>query len=326
MAGPIVSVLLILTAVAADSHPPASIALTKTSEVRFVSPEEGRSILTADDAFTASLSRFDLQCRLKTDKEVTLAEWKHFVAQHVRPWEQAEIDTIRASLERVRNRLADFRLPLPPLIRLVRTTGDEESNAAYTRGTSIVLPAKVMKYDGTQLDRLLAHELFHLLSRHDGAIRAKLYQIIGFDVCEPIELPASLASRRITNPDAPLIDCKISLKSKGGQTVHCAPVLYSQTKQYDAQRGASLFQSFVFRLLVVERQSNRWQPVLTRGEPIVINPREEPAFLDKVGQNTNYIIHPDEILADNFVRLVMHDENVPTPRIIDEMRGVLTPQ
>ena len=63
-----------------------------------------------------------------------------------------------------------------------------------------------------------------------------------------------------------------------------------------------------------------------KGQPVVINPREEQAFLDKIGQNTNYIIHPDEILADNFVRLVMSDDNVPTPQIIDEMRRVLTPR
>jgi hypothetical protein len=319
-------ILASLTASAAadDDNQVPVVHLTRTTEVRFATPEEGRAILTADDAFTASLSRFDLQCRLKTDKDVTLADWKHFVADHVRPWQPAEIDSVSQSLARLKKRLADFGLPLPPLIRLVRTTGDEEASAAYTRGSSIVLPANVMKYDEAQLDRLLLHELFHLLSRHDGAIRAKLYQIIGFELCEPIELPASLASRRITNPDAPLIDCTISLTAKSGQTVTAAPVLYSQSKQYDAKRGQSLFQSFVFRLLVVQRQSNRWQPVLMNGQPIVINPREEPAFLEKVGQNTNYIIHPDEILADNFVRMVMNDENVPTPRIIDEMRSVLT--
>ncbi len=326
MAEPLASLFFILAAVAVESPLPVSIALTKTTEVRFATPEEGRAILTDDDPFTSSLSRFDLQCRLKTDKDVTLAQWKQFVAEHVRPWEPAEIDAITQSLERLRNRLTDFRLPLPPLIRLVHTTGDEEANAAYTRGTSIVLPTKVTKYDAMQLDRLLAHELFHLLSRQDGAIRAKLYKIIGFELCDPIELPPSLAPRRITNPDAPLIDCTISLTSKDGKMATCAPVLYSQTKQFDPTRSASLFQSFVFRLLVVERRANRWQPLLVRGEPVVINPREEPTFFDKVGQNTNYIIHPDEILADNFVRLVMKDENVPTPRIIDEMRRVLTPQ
>src|SRR3954466_15687545 len=113
MSGADANILLIFAAVGAASPPP--IALTKTTEVRLASPEEGRAILTADDAFTASLSRFDLQCRLKTDKDVTVADWKHFVADHVRPWEPAEIESIRGSMERLKKRWADFRLPLPPL-------------------------------------------------------------------------------------------------------------------------------------------------------------------------------------------------------------------
>jgi len=291
--------------------------------IGFAASDEGRQIVTADDAFTASLSPFDLQCRMKSDKEVTLAQWKQFVAQRVRPWEKADAETVTQSLERLSKRLASFRLPLPPMIRLVRTTGEEESNAAYTRGTAIVLPSKVMSYEATQLDRLLTHELFHLLSRQDGAIRARLYGIIGFELCEPIELPRSLAPRRITNPDAPLTDCTIALKRADGKTFVGAPVLYSSTKEYDAKRGASLFQSLVFRLLVVERRGGHYDPVSARGEPVVIDPHKEPEFLDKVGKNTNYLIHPDEILADNFVRLVMEDKDVPTPRIIEEMRRVL---
>src|SRR5262245_34721518 len=106
--------------------------------VQFASPEESCEIVKADDSFTASLSPFDLQCRLKTSKDVTLADWKQFVAQHVRPWEKADIELVSQSLERLNKRLANFRLSLPPLIRLVRTTGEEESNASYTRGNAIV--------------------------------------------------------------------------------------------------------------------------------------------------------------------------------------------
>jgi hypothetical protein len=317
MASVIVALLLL------QAEPgPADVPLTENSVVRFVSTEEGRQILAADDAFTASLSRFDLQCRLKTDKPVTLADWKAFAAQHVRPWEAPDVATVTASLERLTRRLARFRLPLPPVIRLIRTTGDEEAGAAYTRGNTIILPSKVLNYDATQLDRLLLHELFHILSRHDGAVRAKLYRTIGFELCEPIELPASLAPRRITNPDAPLIDCLITLAAKDGQTHTGAPVLYSAA-DYDAKRGGTLFQSLVFRLLIVEQRSGRWQPLLKNGEPVVINVKGEAAFLDKIGKNTNYIIHPDEILADNFVRLCMDDQDIPTPRITEEMRRVL---
>src|SRR5262249_44918901 len=162
-------------------------------------------ILTADDEFTASLSRFDLQCRLKTGDAVTLADWKQFVARHVQPWEPGEVEKISQSVHRLQSRLASYRLPLPPTIRVVRTTGEEESTAAYTRGDSMVFPTKVLGYGETQRDRLPLHELFHTQSRHDGAIRARLYGIIGFEVCEPISLPASLAPRRITNPDSPRI-------------------------------------------------------------------------------------------------------------------------
>ena len=62
---------------------------------------------------------------------------------------------------------------------------------------------------------------------------------------------------------------------------------------------------------------------MKNGEAIVFDPKKEPAFLKKIGENTNYIIHPDEILADNFVRLIMNDRGVATPRILEEMRKVL---
>ncbi len=316
---------LLLVAMSAVGQPTAgAIPLTADCEVLFSTVGEGREILTADDAFTASLSRFDLQARLKTDKDVTLVEWKQFVAQHVKAWDTAEVEAVSQALGRLKERLTPFRLPLPPVVRLIRTSGEEESNAAYTRAAAIAIPPKVMRYDTKQLDRLLAHELFHLLSRHDGAIRAKLYKIIGFEVCEPIELPPSLATRRITNPDAPRTDCTITLTATDGMTYVGAPVLYSSVKQYDAKKGASLFQSMLFRLLVVEQRGGRWQPVLHKGEAVVLNPNDEQAFFDKIGKNTNYIIHPDEILADNFVRMVMADQEVPTPRIIEQMRGVLT--
>ena len=314
--------LFIALVVAQADVPLPDARLTNATVFRFASPTGGRQILTADDAFTASLSRFDLQCRLKTDKDVTLADWKAYVAQQVRPWQADEAAKLAEAAGRVRSRLEKYRLPLPPVISLVRTTGEEESEAAYTRGDAIVLPTKVMNYPATQLDRLLLHELFHILSRHDGALRSRLYGIIGFEICEPIELPKSLAPRRITNPDAPLIDCVVTLTAADGRTHTGAPVLYA-ARDYDSQRGGSLFQSLVFRLLLVEKRSGRWQPLLKSGEPVVINVRHEVAYLDKIGKNTNYVIHPDEILADNFVRLVMEDADVPTPRIIEEMRAVL---
>ena len=100
-------------------------------------------------------------------------------------------------------------------------------------------------------------------------------------------------------------------------------MLYASVKEYDAKKGGSFFQYLTFRLLVVEKKGDRWQPMLLDGEPIVIDAKKEPAFYEKIGKNTNYVIHPDEILADNFVHLVMEDQDLMTPRIVKEMRLTL---
>ena len=37
----------------------------------------------------------------------------------------------------------------------------------------------------------------------------------------------------------------------------------------------------------------------------------------------NYIIHPEEILASNFVFLVTEPDSLPSPEIVDSMRAVI---
>src|SRR4029453_7458116 len=114
--------------------------------------------------------------------------------------------------------------------------------------TAIVLPQNVLAYSASRLDRLLAHELFHVLSRHDGAFRARLYRIIGFEVCDSIEFPSSLADRRLTNPDAPLVDCTIELKNTEGKSFFGAPILYASADKYDPEKKKGGFFYFFFFL------------------------------------------------------------------------------
>ncbi|MDX1945511.1 MAG: hypothetical protein SFU86_08880 [Pirellulaceae bacterium] len=291
--------------------------------VHFATPAEGVAILTADDDFTRSLSRFDLQVRLKNGGEVSLDQWRKFVAGEVLTWTPENERPVREALERLRLRLGKYRLPLPGRISLVHTSGREESNAAYTRGQAIILPEKVLAYAPTQLDRLLVHELFHVLSRNNPALRRDLYALIGFKLLPPLEMPADLVDRRITNPDAPLVDAYIEVKGDAGKFLG-APVLYSSAKQFDAEKKGSLFSYLTFRLLVIHQVGSAWQPLLTEaGQSVVIDPRKLPSYLDQIGRNTNYVIHPDEILADNFVHLVLEDKELNTPRIVDEMRRLM---
>lgn len=290
---------------------------------RFATAEEGAAALAAEDDFTRSLSRFDLQSRLQKGGDATIGQWRDFVAGEVRPWEERHVKQVSESLERLRPRLEKFNLPLPPTILLVHTTGKEEGGAAYTRGAAIVLPDKVLAYPRAEFDRILIHELFHVLSRHQPMLRSELYAIIGFQTCPPIALPASLADRKLTNPDAPLIDCHIELTAGGNKTFIAAPILYASAKQYDPKAGGTFFKYLTFRLMVIEKHDGQWRPVMKGEQPVVIDAAKEPAYFEKIGRNTRYIIHPDEILADNFVHLVLGETNVATPRILDSMGRVL---
>ena len=294
------------------------VPLTSETALHFASLDEAKELLAARDEFALALSRFDRQARVQTDQEVSLDDWLKFTAGHAREWSAEEMRRITAALETIRAALKGYEFQLPKTILLIRTTGKEEGEAAYTRQSAIILPEKVMAYPKEQLERLLLHELFHIISRHDAALRHKLYAVIGFKPLEPPALPREWEDRRITNPDAPRMDSYIEV-SVGGSKAAAAPLIYATPARFDAKTGGTLFKYLKFRLLVLAREGDRLVPMLKDGKPVVLDPRGVADYRRQIGDNTNYIIHPDEILADNFVLLVRGEKNVPTPRIVEEM-------
>ena len=51
---------------------------------------------------------------------------------------------------------------------------------------------------------------------------------------------------------------------------------------------------------------------------LLLKPDDVPDYFAKIGRNTGYIIHPEEVLAENFVLLVRGKSDVPTPRKSEE--------
>jgi hypothetical protein len=299
------------------------IPLTAKSTIRIADVTQARDILQRRDLFIDALSPFDRQCRVGSAEDVSEDELLDFLAEQAIPWTEEEMARIRAAVSSIQRRLGTLEPPWPEVIHLIKTTGKEESGAAYCRPAAVILPQQIL--DGRndeQLERLLVHELFHVLSRHDAELRRKLYAIIGFDTCAPIPVPETLADRKITNPDGPLLDSVIRLKTDD-DTLYATPILFA-LRDYDPQREKSLFRYLQFRLLVVAQSPQGWQAVVDDGgEPQLLEPRSTRSFLEQLGENTNYIIHPDEVLADNFVHLLMDTPMLPTPRIVARMREAL---
>ncbi|MCH2211648.1 MAG: hypothetical protein MK110_10115 [Fuerstiella sp.] len=300
-----------------------TIRIHRQSLAGFADRETGIKKLTLRDPFVSAMSRFDRQSRLLSDEDVTVEEYLDFVSLHVLQWTDAEILSITEVVQSIEKRFRPFSLSLPEQILFVKTDGKEEGGAAYCRENAVVLPESRIAVSRDRLERLIVHELFHVLSSHNPELRQKLYAIIDFRTCDQISLPGSLSNRKLTNPDAPLVNCVIDLRHHN-QNVTVAPVLFANVDRYESRLGGPFFRFLQFRLMVVEQDEAGWIPIEVAGAPVLLDPKKTPGYFKHIGNNTSYIIHPDEILADNFVHLILNTKDLQTPELVEQMRDVLS--
>lgn len=298
----------------------ADIPLGADTVARFADVADGVRALTVRDDFIQNLSPFDRQVLVRTDRDVSEAEFLEFVSRHVLPWTAAEIDQLTPLLADLAKKLAPWKLALPGVVLLVKTDGQECAHAAYCRGAAIVLPLRILR--GPRLQHILPHELFHVWSSHNAEPRQALYRSIGFERTNVVPLPPALAARKITNPDAPLNNQFITVTQDGRQ-MELMPILFSKLPRYDVARGGTLFDYLQFKLMALENNDGTRRPLVMGDQPVLLEPASVPGFNEQVGRNTKYLIHPEEILADNFVFLVEGRINLPSPRVVEQMGRIL---
>ena len=270
------------------------------SPVLFATLDQGRAALIARDDLVMRLSPFDRAARLKTDRDVSEREYLEFVGNSVLPWENdTKKERVARAVGFVQKRFRDLSIRFPDEILVVRTTGREEGGASYTRGNVIVLPDNILVNQDQDLAQLIGHEIFHNLSRNDESLRTNLYKTIGFEPCLEFLFPAVLAPRKITNPDAPKNDHRIKVKYRG-QPAWAVPVLYAAVDKYDRKKGGEFFDYLEFRLALTSVAD-----IPNNANASFVQVEEVEGFFEQVGRNTDYIIHPEEILADNFALLIV---------------------
>jgi hypothetical protein len=289
---------------------------------QYAPPATGKAVLTNRDEFIRALSPFDRAARMKTEHSVSEGEFLGFLNQNVVEWSPAETNRLDRILHDIQQRVSGWSLPLPGPILLVKTTGHEEGNACYTRENAIILPEQEISH-GQNLEGTLLHELFHVVSRANPELRKRLYQIVGFSRINEVDYPQSIRDRKITNPDGVQTGWRIIVTNQS-RVVSAVPILFASTPRYDPKKGGEFFDYLTFKLLAVEEADGRWGPSLQNGRPELLDAKTVSGFFEQVGRNTDYIIHPDEILAVNFEQLALDHTNLPTPRILREMKDVLT--
>jgi hypothetical protein len=304
------------------AHGGEPLRLAPGTLVRFAAVEEGRALLAQSDEYFTRMGAFDRKLRLRTNAETSEAHYRKVVVNSVTAWPDDDRRLIESTLKALAARLEGLRLPLPPQVWMVRTTGAGEVGDAYTQADAIVLPRPSIRAAPDLLLGLLAHELFHVMSRHDALFRERAYATIGFRMCEPVELPASIAGRRLTNPDALRNDAYIELEADGTKLL-AVPVLLSRYERFDAAIGTGIADYWMMRLMAVEPAdgARQMKPAIDNGEPVLLEPAQVQGFFEQIGTNTRYIIHPEEILADHFA-LIATGAASNQPELIERLRAL----
>ncbi|HET9475729.1 MAG TPA: hypothetical protein VFO82_17640, partial [Steroidobacteraceae bacterium] len=226
----------------------------------FSSRLRSRIILGLPDPWLRQLSDFDRGARLRTVAPVNTRQFLHFASRAALEWRADEIAEWTIQVQRLSRAARGLNVRLPP-VYLVKTTGAEEFDSAYTRGRAIVIPQRLASLavaDQRRAFFLLAHELFHVLSRMNPAQREALYSLLGFERVGGFDYPEELEATRLSNPDAFEYSHALQVQSTTGP-VDVLPVNQSRLPLAEAILLPSIFEALDIVLLAVDGETGEVQ-------------------------------------------------------------------
>lgn len=251
---------------------------------------------------------------LNETRQTRLPEYKAFLASDVADFSEAEARQIEHVTRRALSDVMHYlsARALPSELILVKTKGNHYGAGVwYTREECIIIPADALERgQEEELYSVLLHEIFHVWSRYHRPQRDSLYALIGFRHWGelPVELPQELSTQLLLNPDGLDGGYYITLQGEEGSPLFAMPFIYTRSKNFSPGRP-DFFSYLSFDLFPAEAGSDR---VRVRARPDGSSPidlRQHPEFFQQITNNTQYIIHPDEIMADNFMFLVMTEKD-----------------
>ena len=293
------------------------------TEFRFASKEEAAAILTADDDFLTRLRPAEISVRLMSEETTSLSALKAQYAAGTLAWNDQERSFLSQAVEAFRPAFEKYAPLAPAEILFIKGDDLIDGGLPHTRANAIFFSESFLRglMESEKKDEeaayFLLHEYFHVVSREQEARLDEMLALIGFRPCD-LEVPASLSALHLTNPDAPTDRHYAPAGIDGADGV--VPYLYVDEGGWSAEKGGSLSKYFNFGLLAVDVSNGACVADLdAEGAPRLLSPDETPGFWDTVGRNTNYIIHPAEILADTFVFLVTDKKDLPNPEIVAKL-------
>ncbi|MFX1279919.1 MAG: hypothetical protein ACFFA3_10920 [Promethearchaeota archaeon] len=253
------------------------------------------SIISKRDAYLNRFSKFDLQSRLGTSEEATMNDLLIFLSHQTLDWEQSEKETLEKIFSELESSYGPYEKNLPKIVPIIKTTGREECDAAYTRKNSIYIPLSMVQWPYNELKELIAHELFHVISNADLELRNDWYTKLGFTACPELQIPNEYHELYVTNPDTIGKNCYLSFQEKG-KPLKAVSFLYSK----HSYKGGYFFRYFCFSFLKAEI-NNRKCKAIYEGDTLQFIDVPQDLYdlcVEIDPYNNPHRLHPEEILAE----------------------------
>lgn len=287
--------------------------------LHFADRAEGQTLLLSNEAYLEGLTQNDLNFRMQK-LDATLEEYKEFAAEQVLDFTEEEKNIISEEINRFYDRCREQGYHLPELdqVTFVKTTSANECNAgAYTQGTTVYLGVDALKCALSEdkearswFSEIIPHELFHCFTRTDPEFRTEMYSILGFTVQEEdFVFEDAVRERIISNPDVEHHNSYATFRING-EDIPCAVVF--TTEHPFEKKGDSFFDSAATGLVPIDDLNTMYSS------------EEAENFWDVFGRNTDYVVDPEETLADNFAFTILNrDETMKTPELLESIRTYL---
>jgi len=248
----------------------------------------------------------DMKVQMKNDSvtnvEVVKKLYKEHLAKSVLPFTEIEITKIEIVLNKVFKMCQQTAPDVFPLkLNFIKTNMNHYgASVFYSRENNIIIPKNMLRQ---QLDEefttAIIKEIFHIYLRQKYWKRVELHKLIGFYEIPELEIPEPLNEKLLINPNG--VNYRYVIRNIGdiNDSLYSAvPLIYMPDNQ--KYRNLSFYSNLEFSLYKV------------RGEEVLINEDGSSTvdmktiqnFYEQISRNAVYIIHPNEILADNFSLLV----------------------
>ncbi len=290
----------------------------------YASISEARAVLGARDEYVRATTPLERSAKLRTTEAVDEERFMRHMQDTVLEWTDEQRQKLAPVVHLLARFLDGVKWRMPGSILLIQASAALEDDTPHTRDNAIVMTESFLGRGPGMLTHVLAHETFHVLSRNNTELREKLYAAIGFRRCETVIIPPAIARMRITNPDAVESRHTISVRYQG-EPVEALP--YVRFSSADIDPRAGFMQQIQVAWLLVDRKGSECR---ARGGALEdgVAPEQLEGLYERVGRNTQYLFHPEEILADNFSLLFFSTlrgsaQGIRSPEILETMRKIL---